>query len=207
MTKEEKRYQSGVEYRRKNKEKLREGKKEHYYSNRDKILKQKSEYYVRNREKLIRKKDLYIKTIDGYFTVTYGQQRARSKRKGWEMPTYSKEDLRNKYKFTGKFLILFWDWCNSGYEIDLKPSFDRINSKKPYTLDNIQLMTWEQNNAKGRLEAFKKSVIQYDLDGKYIREFDSATQASKELNCNKTTIAKCCSGVNKTSQGFKWSYK
>jgi hypothetical protein len=40
-------------------------------------------------------------------------------------------------------------WIESNMESSLKPSVDRINPLKPYTKDNIQLMTWGENDRKG----------------------------------------------------------
>ena len=40
-------------------------------------------------------------------------------------------------------------WIESNMKSDLKPSVDRINPLKPYTKDNIQLVTWGENQKKG----------------------------------------------------------
>jgi len=53
----------------------------------------------------------------------------------------------------------------------------------------------------------KKITIQYDLDGNFIKEWDSVKQASQELNIRKQNISACCRGINKTSGGFIWKFK
>jgi len=40
-----------------------------------------------------------------------------------------------------------------------------------------------------------------------LKEWDSISQISKELNIQKSGISKCCSGKLETSGGFKWKYK
>ena len=50
-------------------------------------------------------------------------------------------------------------------------------------------------------------IVQLDLQGNFIKEYDSATQASKELNILATSITKCCKGKQQTCSGYKWVYK
>jgi len=48
------------------------------------------------------------------------------------------------------------------------------------------------------------TITQYNLDGSFIKEWESATTASKYLNLNKCSIRLCCRGILKTSGGFIW---
>lgn len=53
-----------------------------------------------------------------------------------------------------------------------------------------------------------KPIIQYDLENKYIKEWNSTTQAHKEIPYfNIVTILKCCKGKLRTSGGYKWKFK
>lgn len=53
----------------------------------------------------------------------------------------------------------------------------------------------------------RKTIIQYDLNGNFIREWESAAKAAKSLGGFGTLIAKVCRGKSNTSYGFKWGYK
>jgi group I intron endonuclease len=53
----------------------------------------------------------------------------------------------------------------------------------------------------------KKPVLQYDLDGNFVREWDSPTTIAEELGYNKGNIASCCRGVAVTANGYVWRYK
>lgn len=53
----------------------------------------------------------------------------------------------------------------------------------------------------------KKPVVQYDLDGNFVREWDSPTTIAEELGYNKGNIASCCRGVAVTANGYIWRYK
>ncbi len=53
-------------------------------------------------------------------------------------------------------------------------------------------------------------VVQYTLDDKLIREYESATAATKVLNIkqgNVRQILQTCRGVYKTMFGYKWKFK
>lgn len=52
----------------------------------------------------------------------------------------------------------------------------------------------------------KKKIHQYDLDGNFIKEFESVKQAGEELGINNTGISKCLKGHLKKSGGYVWKY-
>lgn len=62
---------------------------------------------------------------------------------------------------------------------------------------------------RGANNPFSKPVLQIDLNtGEVLREFPSATEASKYVNapdCSK--IARVCRGERKSAYGYKWVYK
>lgn len=53
----------------------------------------------------------------------------------------------------------------------------------------------------------KKPIEQFDLNGNYIKEFESAYQAAKELSLTASCICNCCNNKLKTHGKFKWKYK
>lgn len=58
-----------------------------------------------------------------------------------------------------------------------------------------------------KLNTNLKPIIQYSLDGIFIKEWESIKSASTELKINKSHISNCCSGRRKSSGGFMWKYK
>jgi len=52
-----------------------------------------------------------------------------------------------------------------------------------------------------------KPIIQYDLEGNFIREWKSATEVNNILQLNKTNILSVCKQRSKTAFGFIWRYK
>jgi hypothetical protein len=59
----------------------------------------------------------------------------------------------------------------------------------------------------GLPHAKSKPVLQYSLDGKFMKEWVNALKASKELNLCYKSINGCLRNQQKTSGGFIWKYK
>jgi group I intron endonuclease len=53
----------------------------------------------------------------------------------------------------------------------------------------------------------KKSILQYDLQGNFIKGWDSAVDAQKLLFIGRNSISMCLVGSRKTAGGFIWKYK
>lgn len=52
-----------------------------------------------------------------------------------------------------------------------------------------------------------RPVLQYDLDGNFIKEWSTAVEAANALNLNSKYITSTCRGHQKTYNGMKWKYK
>lgn len=53
----------------------------------------------------------------------------------------------------------------------------------------------------------KMHIMQFEKDGTFLKEWNSALEVSKSLGCTKSAIQNCCMGYSKTSMGYKWKYK
>ena len=49
-------------------------------------------------------------------------------------------------------------------------------------------------------------IKQYDLEGNFIKIWNNANQAGKELNICISSIRKCCKGIQKQAGGYVWKY-
>ena len=148
----------------------------------------------------------YFKTIDGLITVAYSHQKQASKLRGHIAPTYSRKELRGWLIAQSNFGVLYSNWRASEYNIDLKPSIDRLIDTMGYSLSNIRLVTWKENNEKGR-RAQRKPVLQYTLEGVFIKEFYSVQRVVDILGFKHQSISAACRGNQKTAGGFIWKYK
>ena len=50
------------------------------------------------------------------------------------------------------------------------------------------------------------AVIQKDLQGNFIKRWDSMADIKRELGYNHPHISQCCKGTRKTAYGFTWEY-
>lgn len=78
----------------------------------------------------------------------YDGQKYTSKKRGHTPPSYTKQELKEWILQQENFSILFNLWKESGFNMNNKPSIDRLDDDKPYSFSNIQLMTWKENNDK-----------------------------------------------------------
>ena len=79
-------------------------------------------------------------------------------------------------------------------------------------VDNLEWCTYSYNNSYKRLAKRKgklkqKIVIQYSLDGDFIKEWENAEIAANSIGLTTRAIYNCCQGRTKTSGGYKWKYK
>lgn len=61
--------------------------------------------------------------------------------------------------------------------------------------------------SKEHIKNLSKSINQYNLNDEFIREWESITKASNELNICYNSISLCCRNKRKKGGGFKWSFK
>lgn len=102
---------------------------------------------------------------------------------------------------------------------DNKPEIDHISTLKTDNMvENLRWVTTKENSnnpltLKHRSEskmstknARHRSVLQYDVNGNFIREWDTITEAEKTLNITHK-IHYVCQGKRKTCGGYIWKYK
>lgn len=152
--------------------------------------------------------------------------------KNWITKTYGRMKRDNKHKFNAELpftKLQFADWVlchnifelldnykNSDFDKNFNPSINRLDDYKGYSFENIELITWKENNEKGRKslknkeqcskmakEIWSKKVIQKDLEGNIINIFSSTHDVNRILGFDSSLIARACR-LNKISKGYRW---
>lgn len=70
------------------------------------------------------------------------------------------------------------------------------NMNNPLTIDKINKINKKSS----------KPIIQFSKDGEFIRKWDSAMDAQRELGIKQGGISECCKEKRKTAGGYIWRY-
>ena len=161
------------------------------------------------------------RTEQGRLTKTYSRIKRDQSNKFNEFLSFSKGDLWDwiQSNYQEKFSLLFKNYVDSDCNRYLNPSIDRIDDYKGYTFDNMQLITWHENNIKGRnsvknkeqcsemaKKTWSKKVYQCTIDGEIINEYTSTREASRHLDIDSSAISKCCRNGIKSYKNIVWRY-
>ena len=182
-------------------------------SEQKKLLKKEYDklYYLSKKAKIT---DIYHSKY-GLITTMYKGQKRCSKLRNHSMPDYSKEELETWVFSQPNFDELYQAWVDSDFKTMQKPSCDRLDDYKPYTLDNIRLVTWEINKNRGHTDTKNginnkraKPVLQLTREGIVFAEYHSARHAARITGINQGHLSACCCGNNryKVAGNFVWCF-
>jgi hypothetical protein len=92
---------------------------------------------------------------------------------------------------------------------DKNAMYGMVGDKNPNYGNNwtIEQKIEQSKKLKGHNRTPKKSILQYSLNGIFIKEWDGLIDASKELNLSIGGIGNCLANRYKNSGGFIWKYK
>lgn len=157
----------------------------------------------------------WYRTKIGVIRTIYYSQKNSSRKKNFCKIGYTYDQFYNWCFSQQLFHEQYEKWIKSNYNRWEKISVDRIDDYKGYTFDNIQLMSWKQNNDKavlyritGKNNKKNKSVLQYDLNGTFINEYFSMAEASRITGVDSKLINRCVLNKNiSQAKGFVWIRK
>lgn len=198
-----------------------------YYITHKNIFRERGKRWVaKNPGKVKEARQRSKRTVKGWLTKVYSSMKRASKDRNMDLPNFTKQELwdwiYNNYSFV--FPELFNIWVVSGCLKEKVPSLNRLDDFKSYSLDNLELVTWDINNKKGSTsikaittvhqklgiiakELFSRPVIQKDKTGKIINSFPSVRDASRHISgTDHSTISKVCRKELKSHKGFVWVY-
>jgi len=147
------------------------------------------------------------KTFKGYCRQAYNRQKDACKTRGMEQPKYTLKEFEYWLRGQDFFWELFRGWKNIG-DRNIQPSVDRLDNKKTYSFDNIQVTTLYDNlyisGQKARMAGVNK--WQKTLAGRlHLKRLGEIGRRNLHIErtivcaeCNKSYITKsakamCCS--------------
>ena len=93
-------------------------------------------------------------------------------------------------------------WCD--YKMNMnnpitKNKVDKIRSSICLQDWYIDKQRYSQSNS--------KKVLQYNLNGVFIKEWRTISEAARAHNTSVQAISRCCNGIVKTSMNYIWKFK
>ena len=96
------------------------------------------------------------------------------------------------------------DWSEerklkSSIRLKEKHRLKEINTIKKHTLESIEKIRYQRGDC--------KPILQYDLEGNFIKRFRSIGEASRCLNADSSSISKVCRKIKKTTKNYIFNYE
>ena len=135
---------------------------------------------------------------------------------GYKYVILSKNGIKTRYRIHKLVAYLFIP------NPDNKPEIDHINTiRTDNRVNNLRWVTRKENlnnpltivkmkhlpKHKGKEHPRARKILQYDINGGFIKEYDSIVDAANTVNGSKSSICGCCRGKNKTASGYVWKYE
>jgi hypothetical protein len=157
----------------------------------------------------------------------YNSQCTNSMLRGHKPPDYTLAEFTAWAISQPNLTPLCMAWEKARYFKDLAPSADRIDNNLPYTLSNIQLMTWKENRdlaAQAKVDneflVNHRAVTAYNKDGSVHKTYASMAEAMREFGGKPSQswgISSVCNGTPvkggdgrlytpRTYKGFTWKW-
>jgi hypothetical protein len=146
-----------------------------------------------------RTKELIIRNI-------YYSQIKSSKSRNHPLPNYTVTDFIFWFHMQPNNDELVVNYIKSLFKKTLAPSGDRLDSSKSYTLDNLRLVTW-QENMDANIKDMKKAVMEYDMDLNFIKRHTSISEAERLYDIPNAMISRSCVGHNAYSKERIWLFE
>ncbi len=110
-----------------------------------------------------------------------------------------------------EYWINFFNSINDEFGFNLmKPGRENYSHSKE-TIEKMSRVKKGKKITEEHCENIKlslyKPVLQYDLDGNFIKEWLGASQIRDVLGYNQSNITGVCNGLRKTHKKFIWKYK
>lgn len=147
----------------------------------------------------------YKRSRRGVLTIMYHKMASR------HPITFTRREFQDRYYADIKYNRLINAWERSGFQKNLKPSVDRINPKLPYTLANINMLTWAENRFKqaktdGKLKGRRPPVLVFK-DGVQIGRYRSQADLIKKLGLEQANVSAVLRGKRRFIASYTLCYE
>ena len=145
----------------------------------------------------------------GVKSLKFGKEKILKPQKdkdGYLQVTLCKNNIKKVYKVHRLVAEAFLDNPNNYKEVNHKDE-----NKTNNVVTNLEWCDRKYNQNYGTrtervAEKISKIVLQYDLEGNFIKEWESTRECDRN-GFNQGAVAACCRGELKKYKGFLWEYK
>lgn len=149
----------------------------------------------------VRSKDRAIKTSDGKVRKLKGKVIKGKINKGYSIVSLGRNENVSIHRLVATTFL------------DNPNNYQCINhidgNKQNNNVSNLEWCDYSQNLVhayKTGLNPIPKRVRQFTLSGKFVKDWESASQCERELGFNHRKISKCCNGKADTHRGYRWCF-
>ena len=139
--------------------------------------------------------------------VNEGEYEIIEKHTNAKTASYREIELQKEYNYPVD-KILYWKTLKNA-----KKAYNSISQAKRVANTNYKLRILNIDYKKRNIDFIKKAkkcekpISQFDLQGNFVKDWNSAKQAEKELNLSQGGISQCCKGKQKMAYGYLWKHK
>ena len=169
-----------------------------------KIIEEYHDYMVSNMSRVKSLERNVVKGNGGLYKIEEKILKSIKKRDGYLQINLSKEGKQKTCLIHRLVASTFLDNPNNFFEVNHIDE-DKTNNR----VDNLEWCSREYNcNYGTRNKRISIPILQFSLDGKLIRKWNSTREVEKELNIAHSQITACCKKRKnyKTAGGFIWRY-
>ena len=130
-----------------------------------------------------------------------------------QFKTYTIQEI-DQYDLEGNYLKTYKSMGEASRQTGIQKNSIWLvvnNKEHAYTAGGF---LWARKGEKVRLPTSKKvanknynPILQFDLQGNFLKEYSCGADAAKELGIRSSDIYRVCKGERKSSHGYIWKYK
>jgi hypothetical protein len=111
----------------------------------------------------------------------------------------------SQYDLDGNFIKSYQNQCEASRETGIDgASIGKACNGKLITCGGFQWRYSDDDPPEPYRRVRGKAVLQYDLDGNFLKRFENIKQAGAEYNIRPYTISECCQGLFYSVGGYVW---
>ena len=119
----------------------------------------------------------------------------------------SKRELELQEQYGYKKDYTSYSKSIQGYDVEKVRKAGKASATKQWLKNREELIKRSKLSKSILIEKYGQEIIQYDLDGNFIKEWKGMKEAARTLNIKPPNLTATLKGRQKTCRGFLWKYK